>query len=293
MGGRRSSRATRNWAPISACAPIARTSSTTAPSPAGCCCSRSAPISAAAGRAPEESQPERSGTGVAAEESRGSISRSRSGDTPGAVMFANRLRKNLKHLRRWAARENINCYRVYDADLPEYAVAVDLYGDWAHVQEYAPPSTVDPVRARRRLKEVLASSRRSSEYRPITWCSRYAGRSEERSSTRSCATRAGSWRCRKAVCASWSTSPTTSTPGSFSITGSPAGSSASWLPGGGSSTSSPTPARPRSTQPPEGRPRPPRSTCRPPTSTGPGATWSSTGSPVRGTASSAPTAWNG
>ncbi len=74
----------------------------------------------------------------------------------GAVMFSNRLSKNLKHLRRWAAREGVHCYRVYDADLPEYAVAVDLYDDWAHVQEYAPPGTVDPVRARRRLKEVVA-----------------------------------------------------------------------------------------------------------------------------------------
>lgn len=74
----------------------------------------------------------------------------------GAVMFANRLGKNLKHLRRWAAREDIHCYRLYDADLPEYAVAVDLYEDWAHVQEYAPPSTVDPVRARRRLKDVMS-----------------------------------------------------------------------------------------------------------------------------------------
>jgi 23S rRNA (guanine2445-N2)-methyltransferase / 23S rRNA (guanine2069-N7)-methyltransferase len=75
---------------------------------------------------------------------------------PGAAMFANRLRKNLKHLRRWAAREDIHCYRLYDADLPEYAVAVDLYEDWAHVQEYAPPASVDPVRARRRLKEAVA-----------------------------------------------------------------------------------------------------------------------------------------
>ena len=71
-------------------------------------------------------------------------------------MFANRLQKNFKHLRRWAGREDISCYRVYDADLPEYAVAVDLYDGWAHVQEYAPPGTVDPVQARRRLKEVMA-----------------------------------------------------------------------------------------------------------------------------------------
>ncbi|NLO27731.1 MAG: bifunctional 23S rRNA (guanine(2069)-N(7))-methyltransferase RlmK/23S rRNA (guanine(2445)-N(2))-methyltransferase RlmL [Actinobacteria bacterium] len=74
----------------------------------------------------------------------------------GAVMFANRLAKNQRHLRRWAAREDIHCYRLYDADLPEYAVAVDLYEDWAHVQEYAAPNTVDPVRARRRLRDVMA-----------------------------------------------------------------------------------------------------------------------------------------
>jgi 23S rRNA (guanine2445-N2)-methyltransferase / 23S rRNA (guanine2069-N7)-methyltransferase len=74
----------------------------------------------------------------------------------GALMFANRLQKNFKHLRKWAAREGISCYRVYDADLPEYAVAVDLYDGWAHVQEYAPPASVDPVQARRRLKEVMA-----------------------------------------------------------------------------------------------------------------------------------------
>ncbi len=78
------------------------------------------------------------------------------GPSPGAEMFANRLRKNLKHLRRWATREDVHCFRAYDADLPEYAVAVDLYENWAHVQEYSPPQTVDPVQARRRLKEVMA-----------------------------------------------------------------------------------------------------------------------------------------
>ncbi|HEY5529287.1 MAG TPA: class I SAM-dependent methyltransferase, partial [Thermoleophilia bacterium] len=75
----------------------------------------------------------------------------------GGEMFANRLRKNLKHLRSWAAREDVHCFRVYDADLPEYAVAVDIYEDWAHVQEYAPPRTVDPVHARRRIKEVMVA----------------------------------------------------------------------------------------------------------------------------------------
>jgi len=73
----------------------------------------------------------------------------------GAQMFVNRLRKNLKKLRRWAKREHVTCYRVYDADLPDYAVAIDLYEGAAHVQEYQAPSTVDPRQARRRLREVV------------------------------------------------------------------------------------------------------------------------------------------
>ncbi|RKZ36800.1 MAG: bifunctional 23S rRNA (guanine(2069)-N(7))-methyltransferase RlmK/23S rRNA (guanine(2445)-N(2))-methyltransferase RlmL [Gammaproteobacteria bacterium] len=75
-------------------------------------------------------------------------------------MLANRLRKNAKRLGRWARREDISCYRLYDADLPEYAVAVDLYqGErvWAQLQEYAPPKTVDPATARRRLREAVAT----------------------------------------------------------------------------------------------------------------------------------------
>jgi 23S rRNA (guanine2445-N2)-methyltransferase / 23S rRNA (guanine2069-N7)-methyltransferase len=80
-------------------------------------------------------------------------------ESEGAQMLANRLRKNLKHLGKWARREGINCYRLYDADLPEYAVAVDLYqGDklWVHVQEYQAPKTVDEEKARQRLMEALA-----------------------------------------------------------------------------------------------------------------------------------------
>jgi len=73
-----------------------------------------------------------------------------------AEMFANRLAKNLKHLRKWARREDVTCFRVYDADLPEYAVAVDLYEDAAHVQEYECPPTVDPRAAEQRLHDVMA-----------------------------------------------------------------------------------------------------------------------------------------
>ena len=78
---------------------------------------------------------------------------------PGAQMFANRLRKNLKSLDAWAAREGIECYRVYDADMPEYAFAIDLYGRegrHVYVQEFAPPKSVNPESARERRREVLS-----------------------------------------------------------------------------------------------------------------------------------------
>ena len=75
----------------------------------------------------------------------------------GGQMFANRLQKNLKQLGKWARKEGVQCYRLYDADMPEYAVAVDLYGDWVHVQEYAPPRSIDPDKAQGRLLDALAA----------------------------------------------------------------------------------------------------------------------------------------
>lgn len=70
--------------------------------------------------------------------------------------FANRLKKNLKPLKKRADKEGIYCYRLYDADLPEYAVAIDQYEHWLHVQEYSPPKSIDPAKAERRLLDVLA-----------------------------------------------------------------------------------------------------------------------------------------
>ena len=69
--------------------------------------------------------------------------------------FANRLKKNLKKLKPWLKKQDTNCYRIYDADLPEYNVAIDVYDDCLVVQEYAPPKTIDAEKARRRLQEVL------------------------------------------------------------------------------------------------------------------------------------------
>lgn len=77
----------------------------------------------------------------------------------GAQMLANRLRKNVRHLHKRARREGIDCWRAYDQDLPEYAAAIDIYGDgdqrWLHVQEYRAPIEVPAGTARQRLREIV------------------------------------------------------------------------------------------------------------------------------------------
>lgn len=73
-----------------------------------------------------------------------------------AQMLVNRLKKNLKKRKPWAEKNRLEAWRLYDADMPEYAVAIDLYGDHALVQEYAPPKSIDPQKAAARLKDVMA-----------------------------------------------------------------------------------------------------------------------------------------
>jgi len=73
----------------------------------------------------------------------------------GAQMFANRLKKNAQHLQKWAKREQISCYRVYDADLPEYAFAIDCYLDYVVLQEYVAPASIQTHKAEKRRLEVL------------------------------------------------------------------------------------------------------------------------------------------
>jgi 23S rRNA (guanine2445-N2)-methyltransferase / 23S rRNA (guanine2069-N7)-methyltransferase len=82
----------------------------------------------------------------------------------GARMVANRLEKNLRRLKSWQKRSGATCYRVYDADLPEYAAAVDLYQEvdgarrrFLHVQEYAAPETIPEADSKRRFGELLAA----------------------------------------------------------------------------------------------------------------------------------------
>jgi len=73
--------------------------------------------------------------------------------------FANRLTKNLKRLEKWAKRENVECYRMYDADLPEYNVAIDRYGEYVIIQEYRAPKEIEAGKVRRRFLDVVSTVR--------------------------------------------------------------------------------------------------------------------------------------
>ncbi|HSR65096.1 MAG TPA: bifunctional 23S rRNA (guanine(2069)-N(7))-methyltransferase RlmK/23S rRNA (guanine(2445)-N(2))-methyltransferase RlmL, partial [Xanthomonadaceae bacterium] len=84
----------------------------------------------------------------------------------GATMVANRLRRNLRKLKSWRDREGVTCFRAYDADLPEYAAAIDVYATdedaprtFLHVQEYAAPAEIPEDVQRRRLRDLLAAAR--------------------------------------------------------------------------------------------------------------------------------------
>lgn len=87
--------------------------------------------------------------------------------------FATRLRKNLRERRKWAKQNKITCYRLYDSDLPDYAVAVDVFegvtlGEnaagssrspkpqtYLHIAEYAAPASIDALCAQRRFYDAL------------------------------------------------------------------------------------------------------------------------------------------
>jgi 23S rRNA (guanine2445-N2)-methyltransferase / 23S rRNA (guanine2069-N7)-methyltransferase len=93
--------------------------------------------------------------------------------SPGGEMVRNRILKNLRNLKKYLSRENVGCFRVYDADLPEYAAAIDVYRrhpangrepqTWLHVQEYAAPATVDANAARTRLRDLLRAASEALE----------------------------------------------------------------------------------------------------------------------------------
>ncbi|MGF1720898.1 bifunctional 23S rRNA (guanine(2069)-N(7))-methyltransferase RlmK/23S rRNA (guanine(2445)-N(2))-methyltransferase RlmL [Vibrio kyushuensis] len=79
-------------------------------------------------------------------------------DSVVAPDFSNRLKKNIGKIGKWARKEKLECYRIYDADLPEYNVAIDIYLDHLVIQEYAAPKDVPEETAKRRLTDVIRAA---------------------------------------------------------------------------------------------------------------------------------------
>ncbi|TMO68058.1 bifunctional 23S rRNA (guanine(2069)-N(7))-methyltransferase RlmK/23S rRNA (guanine(2445)-N(2))-methyltransferase RlmL [Pseudoalteromonas aurantia] len=73
----------------------------------------------------------------------------------GSSAFANRVKKNKQALKSWLKKEQVSAYRVYDADIPEYNVAVDVYNDCAVIFEYAAPKEIEDDVAQKRLQDVI------------------------------------------------------------------------------------------------------------------------------------------
>ena len=73
--------------------------------------------------------------------------------------FVNRLQKNVAKLKKQASKQNITNLRLYDADLPDFKVVIDVYGNYVHVQEYAPPKTIPSETAKKRFNLALMGIR--------------------------------------------------------------------------------------------------------------------------------------
>jgi 23S rRNA (guanine2445-N2)-methyltransferase / 23S rRNA (guanine2069-N7)-methyltransferase len=91
--------------------------------------------------------------------SKGKIDQLKASDREAIIPLLNRLQKNARHLGRWTKKNDISCYRVYDADLPEFSFALDVYQSeispsihWYHLQEYQAPKTIDPDKAEARIE---------------------------------------------------------------------------------------------------------------------------------------------
>lgn len=69
--------------------------------------------------------------------------------------FANRLGKNIKHLMKWAKRNGIEAWRIYDRDIPQFPFAVDVYGSQIHLQEYDTGWLMQPEEYEAWLAEII------------------------------------------------------------------------------------------------------------------------------------------
>lgn len=77
--------------------------------------------------------------------------------------YENRLKKNIKKLKKWNDWKKIDCFRIYDQDIPSYKIVVDMYKNWLVIQEYQAPKEINIGDSYKRLchaiyytKEILS-----------------------------------------------------------------------------------------------------------------------------------------
>lgn len=75
----------------------------------------------------------------------------------GTTMLVNRLRKNQRVIGKWARQQGIECFRLYDRDLPEYAFAIDCYGKYVQMAEYQAPASIDEAKVAARREQAIAA----------------------------------------------------------------------------------------------------------------------------------------
>lgn len=81
----------------------------------------------------------------------------------GAEIVYRKLLKNIESLKDKMEKEGVTCYRIYDADIPEYAAAIDVYEwKWINLSEYAAPDYIDQDKAEERLNEIIYATERAT-----------------------------------------------------------------------------------------------------------------------------------
>lgn len=71
----------------------------------------------------------------------------------------NRIRKNYRHVRKWAKRTKTDCFRIYDRDIKEYPLAIDFYAGRFCVQYFSHDRENDepPTDLKNEIQQTLCS----------------------------------------------------------------------------------------------------------------------------------------
>ena len=103
---------------------------------------------------PQKAMQEKPGQSISAE-GVWQQAQARTESVAGVDQFRGRLQKNIRSLKGWIKSASVTNYRIYDADLPDFAFALDVYksndGTVVSLQEYRAPSHIDPVLAQQRI----------------------------------------------------------------------------------------------------------------------------------------------